>query len=218
MKLSMFIKSKRNLIRKIFNITIILLLFFLTFGKILTVNAQDDTPSRESTRLSKKFGLVDIDANEVPKGVVPIEFDSNQELEEFLTNLEKNSQSTTHKEFYGINRSDFPLIQTTTSYVVVTRSCSTWAQVGANFNTWADILVGTSGSFNWISSVLSTRVGLTGMTLGLGLSNEYSYAYNQSQSSVSIRGGAILNVYIVIEGGIKMYSTPISCSFTYRTY
>lgn len=214
-----FCYQKRDLIQKIFSITIILLLFFLTIGKISTVNAQDNTPSRELTRLSKKFGLVDINANEVPKGVVPLEFDSTQELEEFLTSLEKDKISTTHKEYHhGMNRSDVPLIPTSTSYVTVTKNCSNAVAIGTYFNTWADILVGTSGSFTWISSVLHTRVGLTGVTLGMDLSNEYSYTYNQSQSSVSVNGGAILNSYLVIEGVVKMYSRPVSCSFTYRTY
>ena len=52
----------------------------------------------------------------------------------------------------------------------------------------------------------------------ISLSNEYSYPYNQSQSSVSVKGGAIYNIYLVIEGHIKLSSGPVSCSFTYKTY
>ena len=69
----------------------------------------------------------------------------------------------------------------------------------ARFNTWADIKIGNSGSFHWISSVLNTRVGLTGWTMTGGLSNEYSYAYNQTSSSVSVKGGANLDVYLLVE-------------------
>lgn len=110
-----------------------------------------------------------------------------------------------------------PVFPLSTTYVVVTRSCSVNVSL-AKFKTWADIRVGYSGSFRWIDRVLNTRTGLTGITTGFTLSNEYSYPYNQTATSVSVKGGGIVNAYLVIEGGFLLFSQPVSCSFTYRLY
>ncbi len=66
--------------------------------------------------------------------------------------------------------------------------------------------------------MLNTRIGLTGITTGVNLTNDYSYAHNQTATSISVTGGGIINVYLVIEGGIAVFSQPVSCTFTYQLY
>jgi len=154
----------------------------------------------------------------IPDGVTPIQFDTPGELQSFLAQMTAQSQSQVHAIYTekGIlpNAKISPLAVT---YAVVTRSCSVNVSL-AKFNTWGDIRVGYDGSFRWINSVLNTRTGLTGLTTGFTLSNDYSYAYNQTATSVSVKGGGIVNAYLIIEGALTLFSQPVSCSFTYRLY
>lgn len=180
------------------------------------VNAQGTTPPSPVSwdDVVKRYGLKPV--NVVPAGVTPMAFTSPTQLDAFLSNLSHQSRTSHHINYF--EREDLKLsLPMAVTYAVVTRSCSVGLTL-AKFNTWADILVGYSGSFRWINSVLNTRTGLTGVTMGLTLTNDYSYAYNQTVTSVSVKGGGIVNFYLVIEGGILIYSTPVSCSFTYRVY
>lgn len=199
-------------------IAILLMLSILGASKPQIGKAQSDSPSKELIELSKKYGLIDVDF--VPEGIKPISFTKIDELEKFLSAIHSETSISSHVVLREKPQFNILAIQpNSTSYSVVTRSCSTNVGYGiAKFNTWADIKVGYSGSFRWIVSVLSTRVGLTGWTMTGGLSNEYSYAYNQTSSSVSVKGGAMLDVYLFVEGLIKLYSVPVSCSFTYSLY
>ena len=166
--------------------------------------------------MSNEFGLVEVTI--IPEGITPLVFDSVEELENFLVESEKAAKPSQHTTYIEYNpKKPQPGVKSV-SYTVVTRSCSSIIAVGTKFNTWADIRVGFSGSSyytTWIDSVLNTRVGLTGLTMGKDLSNEYSYSYNQTTQSVSVVGGGIFNMYMVVEGGIRVYSRPVSCSFTY---
>lgn len=200
------------------NITIIFIftMLFVVFGNPVTANAQGNSPSKELEALSNKFGLVEV--TKIPEGITPLVFDSVEDLENFLVETEKAAKPSQHTTYIEYNpKKPQPGVESV-SYTVVTRSCSSTVAVGTQFNTWADIRVGFSGSpyyTTWIDSVLNTRVGLTGVTLGMDLSNEYSYSYNQTTQSVSVVGGGIFNIYLVVEGGIRLYSRPVSCSFTY---
>lgn len=67
--------------------------------------------------------------------------------------------------------------------------------------------------------MLNTRTGLTGVTTIVNLSNDWSYSYNQTATSVSVRGGGIVNVYYSTPwGAIYLWSQATECSFTYSVY
>lgn len=199
-------------LKSLFVWLIVLMLFAQTQG---IASAQGPTlPSPSSwDDVVKRYGLKSVDV--VPAGVTPMAFTSPAHLDAFLSNLKRQSQVSPHVNYF--EREDLNLLPMSVTYAVVTRSCSVTVGL-AKFNTWADIRVGHSGSFRWINSVLNTRTGLTGVTLGFTLTNDYSYAYNQTATSVSVKGGGIVNAYLVIEGGILLFSTPVSCSFTYSVY
>lgn len=192
---------------------IVLMLLVQTYG---IVSAQGTTPPSPVSwdDVVKQYGLKPVDV--VPSGVTPMTFRSPTQLEAFLAKLSRQSQVSPHINYLEQEDLSLPLPMTTT-YAVVTRSCSVNVSL-AKFNTWADIRVGYSGSFRWIDSVLNTRTGLTGITIGFTLTNDYSYAYNQTATSVSVKGGGIVNAYLLVNGGIQLFSTPVSCSFTYRVY
>jgi hypothetical protein len=154
----------------------------------------------------------------IPEGVTPLRFNTPGELQSFLSKMSNQARTPIHSTYVekGI-LPNAPMSPLSTTYAVVTRSCSVNVSL-SKFNTWADIRVGYTGSFRWIDRVLNTRTGLTGVTTGISLSNEYSYAYNQTASSVSVKGGGVLNVYLLVNGMVRLFSTPVSCSFTYRVY
>lgn len=189
----------------------------MTFASLQSVSAQGKTPQQPTYQdLIDLYKLKTVGV--IPDGVTPLRFRTPEELQSFLSKVSNQTRTTVHSTYVekGIlpNAPVFPL---STTYAVVTRRCS--VNVGlAKFNTWADIRVGYSGSFRWIDRVLNTRTGLTGITTGFTLSNEYSYPYNQTAISVSVKGGGIVNAYLVIEGSILLFSQPVSCSFTYRLY
>jgi len=144
------------------------------FGNPASTKAQGNGPSMELEALSNEYGLFEV--AEVPEGITPLVFDSIQDLEEFLIELEKTVNSSQHHACVENGPKQPQLGIESVTYTVVTRRCSTTVAVGTQFNTWADIRVGFSGSSyytSWIDSVLNTRVGLTGVTLGMDLTNTY---------------------------------------------
>jgi hypothetical protein len=142
------------------SLSTILLALILTLISSQIVFAQGPLPpERESfQKVIQEYGLTSVPDNEVPPDVIPLQFDDPENLELFLTNL--NSATAEIQNFDFIESATSPALYSpdtarSTYYVVVTRKCSTSLGYGiAKFNTWADIKVGVSGSFRWISSVL----------------------------------------------------------------
>ncbi|MCG8347756.1 MAG: hypothetical protein MI924_08255 [Chloroflexales bacterium] len=203
--------------KKVFALVMLLLLVLMPTSDVY---AMDRGGKRGYDEIIAKYGLKI--AMGTPQGVSPIKVNSPEELEAVLQQF-SIKQLDTHTDI--IESPEQPpvpdattMAENATTYGTVTRSCS--ASTGtATFNTWADIRVGYSGSFRWIDSVLNTRTGLTGITYGLSMSDSYSYSYNQSSSSVSVKGDAIINAYILLNTGMTtVYSTSVSCSFTYSVY
>ncbi|GAP08993.1 hypothetical protein BECAL_00126 [Bellilinea caldifistulae] len=201
-------------------ISLLIILTLFGQGSMLSQESQGtfDKSGISYEEIINRFNLTSVDY--IPVGITPLKFKSPEELEKFLTFFKNSTQKTTHIYFSGEYFPERFLVGTESiTYNVITRSCSVPLGYGiARFNTWGDIRVGSSGSFRWIDKVLSTYTGLTGLTMVATLTNEYSYAYNQTAAQVSIKGGGIVNVYLIIEGGVRLYSVPVSCSFTYRVY
>lgn len=139
--------------RKMILITLILTLMAAPFQ---AASAQGPIPPIPSAYegLVRRYGLRVTDT--IPAGITPLEFGSPQQLEAFLSELSRQTQRTTHITYF--ERGPLPNAQVSSTSVsdgVVTRSCS--VNVGmAKFKTWADIRVGSSGSFRWMDRVLNT--------------------------------------------------------------
>ncbi|MEN6570925.1 MAG: hypothetical protein ABFD24_03690 [Anaerolineaceae bacterium] len=202
-------------------ITIVLTMFlaslFFVFTSPQTVfGKSSDSGTKSFDDIIQLYGLRD--AVNIPPEIKPLQFSSPKDLESFLISMQRSKNSAPHFVLRETAKKDSNFSPMTTSYGIVTKNCSVSVALGTYFNTWGDIRVATSGSFRWIDSVVSTYTGLTGVTLGFDLTNPYSYSYNKTASSVSIKGGGIVNAYILIDGFIKIYSSPVSCSFTYSVY
>jgi len=205
-------------INQMISLFVILILFGQ--GSMFSIESQStfDEAYISYQEIINQFNLISV--NYIPEGITPLKFNTPQELERFLISLERSAQKTPHFHFAEERFPQRFLAGTeSVTYNVITRSCSVPLGYGrASFHTWGDIRVGSLGSLRGIDTVLSTYTGLTGLTMTATLTNEYSYAYNQTAAQVSIKGGGIVNVYLIIEGGVRLYSVPVSCSFTYQVY
>lgn len=218
-----------------------LLALVLLWVPVTTVSASRETqsvyqtPTQSMPPQARKPGKIDWNvvieryglesATSVPSGIVPLKFESPEQLDEFLSRLSSKQKEPPHIVYRdSLSKKLMTTVvpsTSTDSYVVtsvVTRSCSQNIGWMSTFHTWADISVSYSGSFRWINGVLNTRTGLTGLTTGFHLHDTYSYAYDQSAVSVSVKGGGIITVYLLIDGGVQIFSSPVSCSFTYSVY
>ncbi|NOK61979.1 MAG: hypothetical protein GFH27_549289n327 [Chloroflexi bacterium AL-W] len=193
-----------RIINKVFGLFIATMVFVATG---ISVSAQSSV-SQEYMELYEKYDLISV--SEVPDGIVPIVIESPEQLQKLLQNIGVQNNVIERQPF-------LPDIPTTDAQTIVQRQCTANAGL-ATFNTWADIVVDfvPGSSFRAINSA-NAWVGLTGVTLGFDLTSTYTNVYNRT-SSIEIVGGGIIDVYLVIDGGIKIYSNPISCTINYALY
>lgn len=107
------------------------------------------------------------------------------------------------------------------TYINVNRNCSVALGGATNphFNTYGRIRVGVAqSSWRWIESA-NASVGLSGITIGLNLSDTWTQVdISSNNASVDISGGGTLNYYILIPEYFVVISHPISCSLNYSLY
>lgn len=194
-----------NTISKVLTLLISAALFITTTAG---VSAQSDD-QLEYERLYEKYNLVP--ASEVPEGIQPIVINSPEELEKLLQNIGKQN-NVVERHSPTLNE-----VSLNSDYVRVERHCTSNAGT-STFNTWADIIVrfdpGTS--VRWIESA-TTRVGLSGANLGTELVDTYERIDNRG-NRVIIVGGGTANVHLIIEGGLIIHSSPVSCTIDYSVY
>lgn len=166
-----------------------------------------------SQQVEQKYGIKKVDA--APAGVAPFRFGSYREVSEFL-DIVGNAGDTVITTTETAPKTS---ARAGTNYANVRRTCSTNAGMATVVVT-ADIRVGRSGSFGWIDSV-STRVHMQGVGLGLVFKNEWSNHHIVGGSKVDVRGGGLVEAYLIAElggNGILLWSTPKECSFSYSIY
>jgi hypothetical protein len=197
----------------ILSVSVLLMLFAydVSAGK-----TSEDTKIEE---LIDRFGLQRIET--IPEDVEPLYFNTVDELEDYLINSPNFQKINCEIQENHFEYSDYRIpddFSILTTCGMVTRNCTAQAYF-ATFNTWGDFWVCYEGSFRWIDSVLNTRVGLTGYSVGLSLTDTYSYSYNQTTTIVCVKGGGIVNEYICVLGNCFIWrSQPVSCSFCYSVY
>ena len=173
-------------------------------------------------RLFDKYGLVD--ADEVPNGVTPLRVNSPEELEKLLESAPVGKPSVIQEamtveeialladKVYNSEKSS----NIRATYTTIRRECT--VPVGlATFYTAADIRVGVYGtSYAWIDSV-NEWVGLRGYTVGKELKGTYHY-HHFDTTTADITGGGVVDWYILVEGGVKVWSMPVECTIHYSIY
>jgi len=172
----------------------------------------------EYQELFERYGIVA--AEEIPNGITPLVVNSPAQLEKLIASfrngkrVDVSDQACTEQVIdEGVLSSQ---VLNGVSYYIVRRECT--QNTGfSTFHTWADIRIGVYGSsYAWIDSV-HEWVGLTGCTIGQDLTNTYHYHYTTA-TTADITGGGIVDVYLLINGGIKILSLPVECSIHYSLY
>ncbi len=172
----------------------------------------------EYQHLFEHYGIVTVER--APEGIAPIVIKSPAQLRKLIKEL-RSSKRVDVSDRMCIDRVVNEGVLSGraangVSYYSVRRECT--QNTGAStFHTWADIHIGVYGSsYAWIDSV-NEWVGLTGITLGQDLTNTYHYHY-VTATTADITGGGTVNVYLLIDGVIRVYSQPVECSIHYSLY
>lgn len=146
----------------------------------------------------------------VPNGVVPLRINTPGELIRLLQSLESASGATVYVKAPAVSILAQPEASTAIDVIRFHTSYICDLVWRTRFNLWADIYRGSSGSFHWIDSIRSKRVGLTGFHPFSVLSDTWTshYIYPDRQKA-RISGGGILNYYLIFQGILTYYSKPV---------
>ena len=152
----------------------------------------------------------------VPDGIQPVPIESAPELHKAIAEIRHVAGHTSRSQQGGqlltANLAISPpgtVCYHTHRQLLISHVCPTY------FHLWADVWVETAGQWQEIEYVYEW-VGISGCTLIFGISDEWSYhRIAWDCHSVYVRGGATLDYYFLIKGIIKVFSEPISTSYTF---
>lgn len=212
----MIIKRKYS-----FVITTILILILLSSTILANANeAMIDIDVGE-------YGFVTIEESDLPEGVTPIEIKTEEQFSKVIEAIKVNeAMIEEHNIVTKSTEDDFSIMSTNENVSsskglsLIVYNPSTGEEVWAlsKLNVWAnfDVFKIDIPKQTIINKENSSGVGLSGYTLGLSISDGEAFTNIASNKlSAFVRGDATLNYYLLIDGLIRLYSTPVNHSFTY---
>jgi hypothetical protein len=152
-------------------------------------------------------------AGVVPAGITPLRVDTPAQLRQVIRHATSHGMGQLNMETESVSLGLLAYGVTETSVRL-----HVWYNFVPypTFNLWANVWVAGSGSF-WEITDVNEWVGLTGITISEDLADTYTFhRIAADRQSVYIEGGGIVNHYLLIRGIIKIYSSRISLSKTYR--
>lgn len=168
--------------------------------------------AEEKTNKLENDEFVTIDVSEIPEGIQPIRVKDEAEALRIINEMRSiRSQSIESNESIKTMSSDFDLLS---SRSISNKTVSSSLLKGAaKFVVKASIDIEDSKIVN----VYWSKCSLEGYTVGLGLSSETTvHRVSTSKKSIWVSSDATLDYYFLLETGFtKLYSEPISHSFTY---
>ena len=173
-------------------------------------------PQEQYQELFERYGIVE--AKEIPPEITPLRVNSPEELENLIATFLNGKRVDVSDRFCVDSLVDEGVLPAGVAldgvqYITVRREC-TQNMGTATFYTTADIRIGVyNSSYRWIDSV-NEWVGLRGVTMGLDLVQEYHYHYITA-TTADITGGGVVDHYLLVNGMIKVWSTPVECSIHY---
>ena len=163
--------------------------------------------ARSIDDISKAYTLRPIALDEVPPDVSLIRVDDSAEL---LAILDRD-QGALARRTDELTASPTPNANVVGSALGY-RTCST---VGINAVTYRVKLYGSlalQGSYGpYTIAGVNQWTALEGLTFGAGWTQSYAYSYNRT-TYADVFGGGTLDLYLVIQGGIRIYSTSVNMS------
>lgn len=202
--------------KKLILMTIFVVMMSLVTISFATVNNGNDNG----------FHVKIIDESEIPEGIVPIVVNSDSEALEIVKKHTKmvNDNSRLSKkeiirdEFVSEDQMKESMIQALATSSTTSSTKSSYRTYGAaKFKVYANIDILSAAGARYITDINYDGCKLTGITLGLGLSDKHvSSSISGGGKQLNVSAEATLDHYLIIEGVVKVYSKDISHSFTYR--
>ena len=154
-------------------------------------------------RLNEKWNLKSID--KIPEGVIPLEFDSEEEADVFLQSINnKVALNSVNKNDYYQN--DFPSVARSTSSLKTynRRTGNTW--IAGSFYYEMDIQVEKKGSKKKILECTDGMV-MEGWRLGFSYTeSSRKFKIARDKQSVTGRAKGTIDYYLLINNLIRVYS------------
>ena len=150
-----------------------------------------------------KYDLKDIYFDDIPKGVIPLEVNSEKELEKILLELENIEFNLT-----------LPL---TSTRAFGNREVYINCDIGGGLTIRldADLDYYSKGSFGSIEKVNNIRLSLLGPTLFHDLTDKQTWS-SINNGIANINGKADLNTYLIVKTGtFKVLTRPVTIRFDY---
>lgn len=183
---------------------------------VTTKSAAAKTNSKVTyQQLESKYGLKDVKS--LPKGVQPIVINSPEELDKTLSSLQQVQpkaavvKNTNKQPGLLANLSSNPYA---TDIVI---SDSKNLDYITTYRVYANISISGFSGVRIIDRVNSISADVNGYTVGYEITNTVtSSSISFDQKSVTINAASTFNGYLFLNGLLKLYSRPISHSFTYN--
>lgn len=173
----------------------------MVFISVSAASAQDPVSNTYDT-LIQQYNLTEVKI--LPEGVTPIVIENPSQLAEMLTNF--SNPVLTQTVPVGA-----PAIFNRQSVSSADRSCSvntglSWFQHDVTF-----YLNGRRITDAW------SRPSLQGVTLGQSLTDTSTnwWHTNGVRTAATARAEGTVNIYLLIQGGIQLYSQRVGCSVSY---
>ncbi|AEX85933.1 hypothetical protein Marpi_1539 [Marinitoga piezophila KA3] len=197
-------------------IVLVSFMFILFFASCITNNEIDEM--KRIDEISNRYNLKTIKKDEIPKNIIPIKVENSFELEYLLKEISKTNLNKSNVRFELTNKlttKGYTSYYTAKFSKKITKNNLNIANI--YFNVMADLKIFKDGSFGEILSYSNERCSLTGWTLAAKL--EYpkaSVEISSDKQSATLRGSGTVNLYLLIQNLIKLYSYDVSVSGTYK--
>ena len=170
--------------------------------------ANNDENLLNDKYLNEKYDLKDISPDKIPEGVIPLEVNSEEELEKILSDLDDIEINVTLPNLRD-NMVSTRAIGSREVYI------NYHIDGGLTIRLDADLDYYASGSFGSIDKVRNIRLSLLGPTLFHDLTSKQTWS-SINNGIANINGKADLNTYLIIKSGtFKISTRPVTIRFSY---
>ncbi len=191
----------------------------LSFLFLININKVNATS--EIDQIRKKYNLVQISKDDLPKGIVPIKLNSEQELSEYFeeqNKILKNSMifmdNISKLNLYDL-RSNITFKSSNNlrnSQIVMSANIPIFMKI----NLIADIDYYSKGSFSSIEQINFSKMSLTGYTISNSLTNVSTSHKLYNDGSIFVSGTANYNTYILLQNTFNIDTSLIVMKYNYE--
>ncbi|WP_165613123.1 hypothetical protein [Paramaledivibacter caminithermalis] len=177
----------------------------------------------EKSSLDEKYGLKTITEEQLPEGIEPIEFKSQEELEQFLQRINNTDSIDLGTTIIDKNGFVISSIRNSLANKSGTEDTFEWDKtkkhglLTQHLN--ARVTVYAHGSFGQIQKVKKVHTYATGYSGGINYvpdPNACGSDISSDKQSAKIYGAGDIEYYLIISGGLKLTTKRAKISGTYK--